>query len=142
MKKLEAQVPAEGILLQSDWGNSKLYKIACECGCQSEHNLQVEAEESGLIWARIYARVKTNYWGELWPKRYDIDNDLLQRLDWWVKDLVNGLATRLKLTWMIWTRGYLDCEQDIALTQQQALNYSVTLKNAVEQVELFKNKQL
>ena len=142
MKNLEAQTPAEGILLQSDWGMSKVYKIPCECGCSAEHTLQVEAEESSLIWARIYTKVKTNYWSEFWSKKYDIDNSFLQWLDWTAKDVVNGLATRLKLTWTIWTRGYIECEQDIAMTKQQALNYSETLKTAVDQVENFRNKQL
>lgn len=142
MKKLKAQQPAEGILLQNDWGDSKLYKISCECGCQSEHNLHIEAEESGLIWARIYTKVKTNYWREFWPKRYDYDSTLATWLDWTVKDFINGLVTRLKLTWTIWTRGYLECEQDIALTKQQALNYSETIKSAIRQVDNFNNSKL
>jgi hypothetical protein len=102
----------------------------------------VEVDESSLIWARIYAKVKTNYWSELWSKRYDISNSFLQWLDWTVKDLVNGVAIRLKLTWTIWTRGYLECSQDIHMTQQQALNYSETLRAAVQDVENYKNQQL
>lgn len=139
---LTPQKPAEGIHLNSDWGSSKTYIISCNCGCGTEHCLEVEVDESSLIWARIYAKVKTNYWSELWSKRYDISNSFLQWLDWTVKDLVNGVAIRLKLTWTIWTRGYLECSQDIHMTQQQALNYSETLRAAVQDVENYKNQQL
>jgi hypothetical protein len=142
MDKLDAQTPAQGILLQSDWGDSKLYKIVCECGCDAEHNLHIEAEESGLIWVRIYAKVKTSYWREFWPKKWDYHSHLATWLDWTIKDFINGLATRIKLTWTIWTRGYIECEQDIALTRQQALNYSETLKSAIQEVNNFQNSKL
>jgi hypothetical protein len=142
MKNLTPQAPAEGISLNSDWGVSKIYKIDCQCGCSANHNLCIEVDQDSFIWARIYAEVKTNYWSEFWPKRYDIKNNTLQWLDWTVKDLINGLVTRVKLTWTIWTRGYIKCEQDILLTRQQALNYSETLRAAVQDVENYKNQQL
>ena len=34
------QIPAEGILKTNDWGDSKVYRIACECGDES-HNHNV-----------------------------------------------------------------------------------------------------
>jgi hypothetical protein len=139
---LTPQTPAEGIHLNSDWGASKTYVIGCSCGCGTEHCLDVEVDEDSLIWARIYAKVKTNYWSEFWPKRYDIRNSFLQWLDWTVKDLVNGVVIRLKLTWTVWTRGYIECSQDIHMTQQQALNYSETLRTAVQDVENFRDRQL
>ena len=74
-------------------------------------------------------------------KRYDIDSIWLQEFDWAVKDIINGFVTRLKLTWTVWTKGYVQCETVITMTEQQALNYAETLKSAVKDVKEFKEKK-
>lgn len=134
----KSQTPAEGILKSGDYGNSKFYKVACGCG-QSDHNLDfvVEAEDTGVT-VNTYATVKTDYWSQSIKKRYDIDNPYLQELDWTLKDIWNGLVTRLKLTWTVWTKGYIQCETTIAMSEQQALNYAETLKSAIQDVKDFK----
>ncbi len=135
---MKAEKPAEGILKTHDWGNSKWYKVVCGCG-QPDHeiNFEVEADETGVN-VNTYTTVKTDYWTETTKKRYDIDNPYWQELDWTVKDIINGLVTRLKLTWTIWTRGYVKCETVITMTEQQALNYAETLKSAIQDVKDFK----
>ena len=43
------QIPAQGIILQHDYGDAKSYHIACECGCQtSDHDLWIEADDCGV----------------------------------------------------------------------------------------------
>lgn len=134
---MKAQEPAEGILKTNDFGNSKWYSVVCGCG-QPDHTLtvEVEADEMGVS-VNTYARVKTNYWSEVFKKRYDIDNQYLQSFDWFWKDVVNGVIRRVKLTWSIWTRGYLDCETTVLMSKQQALNFSKTLEKAIDDVEVF-----
>jgi hypothetical protein len=134
----KAQTPAEGIMKTNDFGDSKWYKVVCGCG-QSDHdiNFEVEADDIGVN-VNTYVTAKTDYWSESLKKRYDIDNPYLQELDWTLKDMWNGVATRLKLTWTIWTKGYVKCETTIAMTEQQALNYSETLKSAIKDVKDFK----
>jgi hypothetical protein len=39
------------------------------------------------------------------------------------------------------TKGYLEQEVEIALTKQQALNYAYTLKQAIQDVEDFRDKK-
>lgn len=135
---MKTQTPAQGIMMTGDYGNSKFYKVVCGCG-QPDHSLdfEVEADETGIN-VNTYATVKTDYWTESIKKRYDIDNPYLQELDWAVKDIWNGLITRIKLTWTVWTKGYVKCETVIAMTEQQALNYAETLKSAIQDVKDFK----
>lgn len=138
---MKAEQPAEGILKTNDFGDSKWYHVVCGCG-QPDHALtvEVEADECGIN-VNTYATVKTDYWTESVKKRYDIDNPYLQELDWIIKDIWNGLITRLKLTWDVWTKGYIRCETTITMSKQQALNYAETLKSAVKDVEELSSKQ-
>ncbi len=138
---MKSQTPAEGILKTHDFGNFKCYKVVCECG-QPDHdvNFEVESDETGVN-VNTYVTAKTNYWSETVKKRYDIDSIWLQEFDWAVKDIINGFVTRLKLTWTVWTKGYVQCETVITMTEQQALNYAETLKSAVKDVKEFKEKK-
>lgn len=135
---MKAQEPAEGILNRGDFGDSKFYQVVCGCGQEyHDHNVEVEAAETGVN-VNIYVSPKTDYWSELVEKRYDIDSPWLQEVDWFVKDIINGLWTRIKLTWSIWVHGYIRTETTIALSEQQALNYAETLKKAIKDVQNFK----
>ena len=135
---MKAEKPAEGILKTHDWGNSKWYSVVCGCG-QPDHSLTVEVESDDTgVSINTYATVKTDYWSKSVKKRYDIDNPYLQELDWALKDIWNGLITRLKLTWSVWTRGCVQCETTILMSEQQALNYAETLKSAIKDVKDFK----
>ena len=135
---MKPETPAEGILKTNDFGNSKWYSVVCGCG-QPDHSLTVEVESDDTgVSINTYATVKTDYWSESVKKRYDIDNPYLQELDWALKDIWNGLITRLKLTWSVWIRGYVQCETTILMSEQQALNYAETLKSAIKDVKDFK----
>jgi hypothetical protein len=132
---MNPETPAQGIMKTSDFGDSKFYKVVCGCG-QPDHEIdfEVEASETGIN-VNTYVTAKTDYWSEAVKKRYDVDNPYLQELDWAVKDIINGLVTRLKLTWTVWTKGYVKMESTIAMTEQQTLNYAETLKSAIRDVK-------
>lgn len=135
---LKAEKPAEGILKTHDWGDAKMYTVVCSCGQEShEHNVCIEATEMGID-VEIYVKVKTNWWEETVKPRYDIDNVWLQELDWFWKGLYNGLVRRLKLTWTLWTTGYVEYQTCLTMTEQQTLNYAETLKTAIKDVKTFK----
>lgn len=138
---MKAQAPAEGILKRGDYGDSKWYQVVCGCGQEyHDHNVEVESSETGIN-VNLYITVKTDYWAELVEKRYDIDSPWLQEVDWFVKDLINGLWTRLKVTWQLWTTGAITAESTIAMSEQQALNYSETLKSAIQDVKFFREER-
>ncbi len=135
---MKSEKPAQGIMMTGDYGNSKFYKVVCGCG-QPDHDLdfEVEAEDTGVN-INTFVTAKTDYWTESIKKRYDINNPYLQELDWALKDIWNGLVTRLKLTWTVWTKGYVRCETTITMSEQQALNYADTIKSAIQDVKNFK----
>ncbi len=138
---MKAQAPAEGIMMTGDYGNSKFYKVVCGCG-QPDHDLdfEVEAEDTGVS-VNTYVRAKTDHWSESVKKRYDIDTVWMQEWDWFWKDIWNGFITRLKLTWTVWTKGYVQCETTVVMNEQQALNYAETIKMAIKDVETFRKAQ-
>jgi hypothetical protein len=138
---MKAQAPAQGIMMTTnDFGDSKFYKVVCGCG-SPDHDIDfcVEADETGVS-VNSYITAKSDYWTSVFDKRYDIDSPWLQEFDWFWKDLANGFVRRIRLTWQIWTRGYVKTESTIAMTEQEALNYAETLKSAIKDVKDFREK--
>ena len=121
---INPQTPAEGILLQQDFGDSKFYKIACTCGnTDDDISLNIEADEGGIT-IHHSVTVKTAWWET--PTKYT-----------WL----NGLLHRIKMTYRIWIYGYLEYESFTMMTSQQAINYAETMKTATNDVAEFRNKQ-
>lgn len=136
---MKAQQPAEGILKTHDWGDSKMYHVACSCGNDDDSlELFVESDDMGVTVSH-YTTQKTDYWTESVAKRYDIDNVWQQEFDWFWKDLWNGFVTRLRLTKDIWFNGYIKYQSTTIMSEQQALNYAETLKTAIADVKVFRN---
>lgn len=135
---MKAQTPAEGIMKTGEYGDSKFYKVVCGCG-QPDHDIdfEVEACDTGVN-VNTYVTAKTDFWSEAVKKRYDINNPYWQELDWTLKDIINGFVTRVRLTWQVWTQGYLRCETTISMSEQQALNYAEIIKQATSEVKSFR----
>jgi len=135
---MKAQVPAEGILLQKNWGDSKMYAAVCECTSDDcTHTLDIEADEFGVT-VNIYSVQHTDFWHRAVEPKYDIDNSWLQEFDWFWKGLWNGLVNRLRLTRDIWFKGYVKYQNTLILNEQAALNYAETMKTAIKDVKEFK----
>ena len=110
---MTAQIPAVGILKRNDYGDMKSYQISCECGqSDHEHNVYVEADISAVT-VTIYVNAKSKWWN----------------------------TTRWKQIWHLLTKGYIECETDIIMNQQQAINYAEALKSAVDDVKKFRNAE-
>jgi hypothetical protein len=110
---MKMQIPAEGIMKTNDWGDSKVYRIACNCGDENHnHNMWVEADEHDII-VTIYTTGKTNFWTK----------------------------TRWYHIWTLLTKGYIDTESSVHLNKQQALNYAETLKSSIADVEKFRSER-
>lgn len=106
---MKAQTPAEGIMLHKDWGDSKMYTVACECGCDDGiQTIEVEVDELSIA-VHIYNIQKTNWW----------------------------TMSRWQHIWTLLTKGYIKTEGYTILTKQQALNYAETLKSAIKDIEKF-----
>ena len=109
---MKAQIPAEGILKTNDWGDSRVYKVVCNCGDDDHsHNVWVEADDHEVT-VTVYTTVKTNFWSK----------------------------TCWQHIWTLLSKGYVDCETTVSMTEQQAINYAETLKSAVDDVKKFRSK--
>lgn len=138
---MKPQTPAEGILKTHDWGDSRMYKVTCQCGNDDDAiEFEIEADESGVSMT-TYLTQKTNWWTETIEKRYDINNPWLQEFDWFWKDIVNGFVTRVKHTWTIWRYGYIKYQSTTIMSEQQALNYAETINLAVRDVKFFQEER-
>jgi hypothetical protein len=112
--QMKYQTPAEGIMKTNEWGNSKVYRVSCECTDPNhDHNVWIEAEDTGVS-VTIFTTVKSNWWSK----------------------------TRWHAIWTLLTKGYIDTEASLILSEQQALNYAETLQSAIEDVKLFKEERL
>jgi len=109
---MKIQVPAEGIMKTNDWGDSRVYRIACNCGDENHnHNIWIEVDACDIV-VNIYTTGKTNWWSK----------------------------TRWYHIWTLLTKGYIDTESSVHLTKQQAFNYANTLLSAVQDLEQFRKK--
>jgi hypothetical protein len=110
---MKAEKPAEGILKTGEWGDSKWYHIRCECGNEDcAHEVNIEADSFGV---QIHVYVKNH-------------------TKWWEKN-------RLQQIWQILTKGYAEMSTTIVLNEQTALNYAETLKSAIKDVKMLRDKQ-
>ena len=110
---MKSQIPAEGILKQHDWGDSKVYQVICDCGQPDHtHTVWVEADDCNVS-VIIYANVKTKWWS----------------------------VNRFKQIWTLITKGYLEYETVLTMSNQQVLNYAETLKKAMKDVEEFRKQK-
>ena len=107
------QTPAEGILVHKDYGDAKHFTIPCEC-CSTDcvHNVWVEADDTGVS-VTTYTQQKTKWW-EL---------------------------NRWQIIWRLLTKGYVEYEASIIMTQQQAINYAHVLTSASKDVEVFRRRR-
>lgn len=105
---MKPEQPANGILKRNDWGDTKVYEVVCTCH-ESDHNhrVWVEADNTGEVSVVVYTKTTTTFW----------------KSGRWVQ------------IWKLLTRGCIDFEAAIILDEQQALNYSATLKQAVKDVK-------
>jgi hypothetical protein len=110
---MKAEKPAEGIMKTNDWGDSKTYRVACDCGsAEHTHDVWVEADDSGIT-TTVHTQVKSKYWS----------------LNRWQK------------IWTLLTRGYVEYEASIIMSRQQAMNYAKCLEHAIIDVEHFRQQR-
>jgi len=102
---MKKQTPAEGILERSHWPDAKLYQVVCECwDSNHDHTVWVEKDNSERVTVTTYTTQKSKWWEQ----------------------------SRWRTIWTLITKGYVEYEANIIMTQQQALNYAETLKQAIQ----------
>jgi hypothetical protein len=110
---IKPETPAQGILKTSDFGIAMFYHIHCDCGSQEcAHDIEIEADDA-CVKVHIYHTQHTKWW------EYN----------------------RWRQIWHILTKGYAEMQTTIVLEEQTALNYSETLKEAMQQVKRFRESK-
>jgi len=107
---MKAQTPAEGLMIQKDWGDARSYTVACDCG-DHEHNVHMWIEvkpESDVkdVTLTFYVQTTNNWWDK----------------------------SRWRQMWEILTKGYTKNEATVILSKQAALNLSTVIRNSVDQL--------
>ena len=101
---MKNQTPAEGILTRREWGDAYTYQVVCNCGsADHDHSVWIETDDNKEVTVTTYTQQKSKWWK----------------------------MSRWSTVWRLLTRGYVEYEASIIMTQQQALNYAETLKKAI-----------
>ena len=112
LTELNPQSPAEGILKRNNWGDAITYQVVCECqDANHDHNVWVEADDH----------------------RVTVTTYTTQKSKWWS-------LNRWQTIWILLTKGYIEYEANLIMTEQQTLNYAEILKTAIKDVKKFKAK--
>lgn len=134
--------PLEGILKTGDFGDSKHYYIACDCGNTDDaHDIEIEADDCNVI-VMIYHSVTTDYWTENFKRKWKTENETASWFDGVWKSIANGFIRRVKFTWDIWTKGAVKFQTTTVLSEAAAQNYSAALDKAANDVKLFRQKRM
>ena len=136
--------PLEGILKTGDFGDSKHYYVACECGnTDCAHDVEVEVESDDCnVSVTIYHTVNNDFWSDHFKRRYHHDNEWILWFDRAWKEPVNGVLRKLKFTWEVWIKGRTQFQTTIVLNEASAKNYSQALDKAANDVKLFRQERI
>jgi hypothetical protein len=113
---MKPQKPAQGIMLNRNWGTARSYTIACECGVR-EHYPQMWIEVGSEDDVELQ-NVTVTFYVETPSPWY--------RLNRW------------RQIWAMLTRGYAKQEHALILSKQAALNLSTVIRNSVNEMQQIK----
>ena len=113
MGQMITQTPAQGIMLDRDYGDSKSYTIACECH-DGNHQVHMWIELEGHsdtkeVELTFYVNTTTPFWKE-------------------------GFS-RIKAAWNILIYGYREDQHTLILNKQAALNVASTINQVVKELQ-------
>lgn len=105
----DEQMPLKGIQLSQEFTNAKIYHIRCDCGDEDcSHDVEIEIDEDGYVSVNIYMKLRSKFWK----------------------------VSRWKQIWQILTKGYIDTESSILLSEKSAKNYGNALLRTIDDLEL------
>ena len=131
---MDAQTPAVGISKGHDFPNSKYFNVPCECGCDGEITFSVDVDDD-VITAHLYSKTETNYWRNRFDYDYKNDSWLVYALKYRANDWYNRIA----VAWTALTRGYVETEAYVLLSEQQTVNFAAVLTDSVEEFRARRN---
>jgi hypothetical protein len=111
---MKAQKPAQGIMLQGEYGNSKNFKVECDCSSD---------DHAVYMWIEV-------------QRDEDIpDVEVSFYVTTWTKEFWKNWPARLKAVWDIIVHGVHKQEHHMLLNKQSALNFAAAIQNTVKDME-------
>lgn len=138
MSKLVPEKPATGIMKSHDFGDAIFYKVDCQCGNPDDminFNLEIEADSHNIV-LNTYFTPKSAYWERLVNDYGKFENSWLWSIDTSVRSIINGLYSRIAISWVLWTKGYIKYSQSTIMTEQQALNYATAIMQSIDDLSI------
>lgn len=128
---MEPQVPAAGIMLQKEFKDEIFYTVACDCGstdCEIELSIEVDREFGHIVlnhYTTQYTLPSST------PNTYFSYNHPLFDTEYKLRAFGYDLYRKLKLTYELWSNGYVKTQHTAILSEQVALNYLTAVNNAI-----------
>lgn len=110
---MKAQKPAQGIMLQADFGNSRNFKVECDC-TSDDHavHMWIEVDKDTDV-QEVEVSFYVNTWTPCWQ----------------------GWGQRLQAVYEILFKGVHKQEHHMILNRQAALNLAKTIENTVQDLD-------
>jgi len=143
MKELKAEIPAAGILKNFDYGDIMYYTVTCQCGNPEDNirfSVELEADAYDITLTTEFTP-RIAYWGSFIGSS-SFENSWLYRIDSCIRNIINALYYKLKLTYDIWFTGEIKYCQTTMMTEQQALNYAATINQSIKDLRKLREKEI
>lgn len=111
---MKAQKPAQGIMLQNDFGDSKNFKVECDCSSD---------DHAVYMWIEVDKDDDVN------------DVEVSFYVTTWTKEFWRNWPARLRAVYDILVKGVHKQEHHMILNKQSALNFAETIKQTVKEME-------
>lgn len=110
---MKAQKPAQGISIEKDWGDAKVFNVECDCS-SDDHAVKmwIEVQRDPDI-PDVEVSFYVTTWTPVW----------------------SGWNQRLKAVYEILFKGVHRQEHHMLLNKQSAINFAEAIKNTVKELE-------
>lgn len=111
---MKAQKPAQGISLEKDWGDARVFNVECDCS-SDDHAVK--------MWIEV-------------QRDADIpDVEVSFYVTTWTREFWNNWPARLRAVWDILVHGVHKQEHHMLLNRQSALNFATAITDTVKQLD-------
>ena len=135
---MEAQSPAKGVSLQSEYDDGKFYQVHCECG-SPEHTMDIMAEltqDDFAIEFHITAKVVSDRSYQVYTVIID-DGPVVS----FFKGIANTVIVKSRMIWQILTKGYVETYSSIIMDEQHAKNFAAIIEKAAHDLNESKSNR-
>jgi hypothetical protein len=115
---MKAQTPAQGVSIDADWADAKVFNVECDC-TSDDHAVKmwIEVQHDADI-PDVEVSFYVTTWTPVWK----------------------GWSQRLQAVYDILVKGVYKQEHHMVLNKQSAVNFSAAIESTVKELEKHSNK--